>query len=228
MEPLTPHSVDVVGMFLLGFLGGGHCVGMCGPISLAVCPVAARPRQWLAVLLYNLGRVTTYTAIGGVVGALGGSAADLSQVVRVQLWLTVAAGVLMALFGLGMLRVFGGLQGLFAMDGAKVPGAGYLLGRLVRSQNGLFALPLGLLLGFLPCGLSMAAFTRALSADGWLLGAVLVAAFGVGTLPAMVLVSWLGHRLSLRARRAGEIIAGMILVAMAVQHLSRALPALIG
>jgi sulfite exporter TauE/SafE len=59
-------------------------------------------------------------------------------------------------------------------------------------------------------------------------GGLLVAAFGVGTLPAMVLVSWLGGRLSLRARRAGEIIAGMILVAMAVQHMSRAVSALAG
>jgi sulfite exporter TauE/SafE len=219
--------VDLTGMFLLGLLGGGHCVGMCGPIALAVCPAARAPGRVSAVVLYNLGRVVTYTAIGGVVGAMGGTLATLGEVVRVQLWLTVAAGGLMAWLGLALLRVVSQPSWMFAIDGGRFPGVGALLRGVLRGK-GWMALPLGLLLGFLPCGLSVAAFTRALSADGFLAGGVLVAAFGVGTLPAMLLVTWVGGRLSSRLRLVGETVAGMVLLAMAVQHLSKAVAALVG
>ncbi|MFW5739682.1 MAG: sulfite exporter TauE/SafE family protein [Myxococcota bacterium] len=218
--------VDLTGMFLLGLLGGGHCVGMCGPIALAICPSQTKGLS-LSAVLYNLGRVVTYTAIGGVVGAIGGSAADLGSVLRVQLWLTLLAGVLMAWFGLALLRVIGQPQWMFAIDGGKFPGVGKLMRGVVRGR-GWMALPLGLLLGFLPCGLSMAAFTRALGAEGFSAGAVLVAAFGAGTLPAMLLVSWAGGRLTRRMRQAGEMVAGMILLAMAVQHVSKVVAALLG
>jgi sulfite exporter TauE/SafE len=220
--------VDLTGMFLVGLLGGGHCVGMCGPIALAVCPAARAPGRVSAVMLYNLGRVVTYTAIGGVVGSMGGTLSTLGEVVRVQLWLTVAAGGLMAWLGLALLRVVAQPSWMFAIDGGRFPGVGALLRGVVRDGKGWMALPLGLLLGFLPCGLSVAAFARALSADGFLAGGVLVAAFGVGTLPAMLLVTWVGGRLSSRMRLVGETVAGMVLVAMAVQHLSKAVAALVG
>ena len=226
--PFEVHWVDLTGMFLLGLLGGGHCVGMCGPIALAVCPAARSTGTSLSVVLYNLGRVVTYTAIGGVVGAIGGSVGGLGSVVRVQLWLTLLAGGLMAWFGLALLRVLAQPRWMFAIDGGKFPGVGRLLRGVVRDGNGWLALPLGLLLGFLPCGLSMAAFSRAMSANGFLAGAVLVAAFGAGTLPAMLVVSWAGGRLTMRMRQVGEMIAGMILLAMAVQHVSKAVAALVG
>jgi hypothetical protein len=220
--------VDLTGMFLLGLLGGGHCVGMCGPIALAVCPAARAPGRARAVVLYNVGRVVTYTAIGGVVGAMGGTLATLGEVVRVQLWLTLAAGGLMGWLGLALLRVVSQPSWMFAIDGGRFPGVGALLRGVVRDGKGWMALPLGLLLGFLPCGLSVAAFTRALSADGFLTGGVLVAAFGIGTLPAMLLVTWVGGRLSSRLRLAGETVAGMVLLAMAVQHASKAMAVLVG
>lgn len=220
--------VDLTGMFLLGLLGGGHCVGMCGPIALAVCPASQGKGITTSALLYNAGRVVTYTMIGGVVGALGGSVSNLGAVLRVQLWLTLLAGLLMAWFGLALLRVMGQPKWMFAIDGGKYPGVGRLLRGVVREGKSWMGLPLGLLLGFLPCGLSMAAFTRALGAHGFGAGALLVAGFGAGTLPAMLLVSWAGGRLTRRMRQAGEMIAGMILLAMAVQHVSKVVSALMG
>lgn len=219
--------VDLTGMFLLGLLGGGHCIGMCGPIALAVCPAARARGRSLAVVLYNVGRVVTYTMIGGVIGALGETASSLGSVVRMQLWLTLVAGVLMGWLGLALLRVVGQPGWMFAIDGGKIPWVGSLLRGIVRDGKGWMALPMGLLLGFLPCGLSVAAFTRAIGADGFLSGMALVAAFGIGTLPAMLIVSWFGARLSARLRHVGEIVAGMILLAMAVEHLSKAASALL-
>jgi hypothetical protein len=179
------------------------------------------------VVLYNVGRVVTYTMIGGVIGALGETASSLGSVVRMQLWLTLVAGVLMGWLGLALLRVVGQPGWMFAIDGGKIPWVGSLLRGIVRDGKGWMALPMGLLLGFLPCGLSVAAFTRAIGADGFLSGMALVAAFGIGTLPAMLIVSWFGARLSARLRHVGEIVAGMILLAMAVEHLSKAASALL-
>ena len=193
--PFGVKWVDLTGMFLLGLLGGGHCVGMCGPIALAICPASQGGGMTLSALLYNLGRVVTYSLIGGIIGALGGSVGDWGSVVRVQLWLTLLAGVLMGWFGLALLRVLGQPKWMFAIDGGKYPGVGRLLRGVVRDGKSWMGLPLGLLLGFLPCGLSMAAFTRAMGADGFGAGAMLVAGFGVGTLPAMLLVSWIGGAL---------------------------------
>lgn len=218
--------VDLTGMFLLGLLGGGHCVGMCGPIALAVCPAAKGASA--SVVLYNLGRVVTYTMIGGVVGALGGAVGGIGAVVRAQMWLALVAGLLMAFFGLALLRVIAQPRWMFAIDGGKFPGVGPLLRGVVRERRAWMALPLGLVLGFLPCGLSLAAFTRALGADGFIRGAMLVAAFGVGTLPAMSLVAWAGGRLTVRMRQTAEMIAGVVLIAMAVQHVSKAVAALLG
>ncbi|MCU0691803.1 MAG: sulfite exporter TauE/SafE family protein, partial [Polyangiaceae bacterium] len=218
---------DLAGMFLLGLLGGGHCMGMCGPIALAMSPSMGSGRRRGAVVLYNAGRVMTYTVIGGATGALGASAGGLVAIARVQVWLALAAGLLLGWFGLALLRVMGEPTWLFAASGSKIPGVGPLMRRLAGGGGIGFALLLGLVLGFLPCGLSMAAFARALSAEGFSQGAALVAAFGVGTLPAMLLAGWLGHRLSAQRRKLGELLAGLVLVAMAVQHIARALQGLL-
>ncbi len=219
-------SADLIGMFLLGLLGSGHCVGMCGPIALALGPRSDESRVLHRTLLYNLGRITTYVAIGATVAGLGSGMTHVLPLVRVQVWLTVLAGILLAWFGLALLRVLPEPALLRQVDGSRLPFVGTLLRTMVGGRNVMPALPLGLLLGFLPCGLSMAAFTRAISAERAMDGAVLVLAFGVGTLPAMMLLTGLAGRLGAKHRRAGELIAGVVMIAMAAQHLSRALAAL--
>ncbi|PIE05728.1 MAG: hypothetical protein CSA75_03280 [Sorangium cellulosum] len=180
------------------------------------------------MLLYNLGRVITYVLIGGVVGAFGGAMGGLGVVVQAQLWLAVIAGLLMGWFGLALVRVLGQPSWMFAINVGKFPGVGALMRGVVRDGKGWMAFPVGLILGFLPCGLSMAAFTRALGADDFFAGALLVAAFGAGTLPAMLLVGWAGQRLTIKMRQTAEMIAGVILLIMAVQQLSKAVSTLLG
>lgn len=219
------HSYDLAGMFLLGLLGSGHCMGMCGPIVVALSSAGASWRANMSAALYQGGRVTTYTAIGAVAGALGAGAGGLVPLARVQVIVTLVGGLLLGAFGLVLLRVVGEPSLLYA-GAARMPLAGRLMRKVVQQRGGLWSYPLGLVLGFLPCGLSMAAFTRALTAAGALNGAALVAAFAAGTLPAMLAVSWLGSRLRQRGRELGQLIAGLILIAMAAQHLSRALRAI--
>ncbi len=210
---------DLVAMFFLGLLGSAHCLGMCAPIAFAIGPAVGGPRRALVALLYNLGRVTTYVALGAFVAALGGSVGLLGGIARVQIVLAIVAGILLAWFGLGLLGVV--RKPLSEAGGVRIPGASTLLLRVAK-HGGPTAFPLGVLLGFLPCGLSMAALTRALSAGSATAGALLVAAFGAGTFPAMFAAGWVGGLLSVGRRRVAELIAGLLLVGMAAQHLARA------
>jgi sulfite exporter TauE/SafE len=218
---LLPPTHDLVGMFLLGLLGTGHCLGMCGPIAVAIGPAMGGTRRLAAALLYNLGRIVTYVVLGAVVAAMGGTVAGLGGVARVQVALAALAGVLLGWFGLGLLGVVRQPLSAEGGKGLRLPGAGMLLRHLARGGMPIAALPLGLLLGFLPCGLSMAAISRAVSAGHAWTGALLVASFGAGTLPSMMSAAWAGAWLSVGKRRAVEVLAALLLIAMAVQQLAR-------
>jgi len=213
---------DVAGMIALGFLGGAHCLGMCGPISIGV---GARTSS--GMLLYNAGRIVTYSAIGAVMGSIGPVAGTVIGLARVQMALSIVAGLLLAWFGLSMLRVTSQPTWM-RPSGTVLPGTSTLLRYVADpARRGWWTgLPLGLLLGFLPCGLSMAAFVRALDAGSPQRGALLVAAFGAGTLPAMILAGWLGAKLSIQWRKIAELAAGVLLTALAMQQLARVIAAL--
>lgn len=208
-------------MFALGLLGSAHCIGMCGPIALAISPRSTSRARWVGPVLYNLGRSVTYVAIGAAMGALSDGAARMSML-RVQVAMTVVSALLMLALGLSQVGVIGEMRWLYAFDPGKLPGVRKLL---LRSASGPDAssFVLGLLLGFLPCGLSMSAFTRALGARSASESALLVAAFSVGTFPAMLGVSAVSHWLTIKHRKLGQVLAGMLLIGMAVQQIARLL-----
>jgi hypothetical protein len=214
-------SYDIAGMFLVGLLGSGHCLGMCGPIALALAPASGAQRGWLRVrraLMYNTGRVVTYTLVGAAAGGLGGGLTRLVPLMKLQPWFALVAALLLGAFGLASLGLLRLPASVTSPDISRLPFYARALRRVATSAGAAPTLGLGLMLGLLPCGLSMAAFTRALGAHGALHGAGLVAAFGLGTFPAMFAVGVVGDRLSARYRRAGQLIAGLILVVMAVRQ----------
>jgi sulfite exporter TauE/SafE len=214
-------SYDVIGMFLVGLLGSGHCLGMCGPVAIALAPASAAARAWQRIqraLMYNAGRVVTYTVVGGVAGGLGGGLTRLAPLMRVQVWVALASAILLAAFGLasvGWLRL---PRSMHSVDATRLPGYARALRRVASSGGAGAMFGLGLMLGLLPCGFSMSAFSRALGAHGALHGAVLVLAFGLGTFPAMLAVGVIGDRLSARSRKIGQVVAGLILIAMAARQ----------
>ena len=159
---------------------------------------------------------------------MGGTIASVAGVVRVQIVLAAIAGLLLGWFGLGLLGVVRQPLAVDSGKGFRLPGAAPLLRRVAKGNGALAALALGLLLGFLPCGLSMAAISRAVSAGHAWTGAALVAAFGLGTLPSMMTAAWAGGWMSAGRRRLAEIVAALLLIAMSVQHLSRVASHLLG
>ncbi len=168
-------------LLLAGVLGGaGHCSIMCGPFVLAQVAdrfgAGATNRVSTALLLpYQAGRIAIYALLGAVAGGLGGAFTWLAEAP----WLAPAALLLAAL-------VFA-LRGVGAI---RIAGTGRLLGRVAHGR--LRGLGLGLALGFLPCGLVYAALVAAVGAGGAFPGALALVAFGLGTLPSLAAIGWLG------------------------------------
>jgi uncharacterized protein len=223
------NELDLGWAFLLGLFGSGHCVGMCGPLVLAMPAAGGKVGPQL---LYHGGRITTYAAIGAALGAVGaglsllagGGEAALQQVARIQAGFSVVAALFLLGFGLTRLGITGPL-GAGAFSLAKLP----LFGRLVARLSGRGAAswyPLGLLMGLLPCGLSFAAFARALATGGPAQGGLLALVFALGTLPSLLLLGTAAAGFARKHRQASEIIAGLLMVGMAVSLALDALAAL--
>ncbi len=217
---MTVHGLNLTAMFVLGFLGTGHCLGMCGPLVVAL---PGRVGTWSAHLLYHAGRIGAYAVGGGVRGALGGwrgggaEGGDvLTGATQVQLIVAVFAVLFLLLFGLNRLGVLAEPAWLGGLDPQRLPGFGPVYRSVLHGSRLSGLLLCGLMLGLLPCGLSYAAFAAALASGGFLSGGLMCLAFGLGTLPGLLaLGSGLGLLIR-RFRRQTEMIAGLIMIAMAL------------
>jgi hypothetical protein len=217
--------VTEVGLaFLAGLAGSLHCIGMCGGIAAAVALAGERTgtaARHLQQLLYNLGRITTYTIMGAVAGWLGASL-DLFAIRQVSLWFFVGANVFVMLVGIFSLLQMGRL-GMFALESTT----GRFLTRPVRSllsgDSPLRFYPLGILLGFLPCGLVYAPLVTAAASGTVLAGGAIMLAIGLGTLPVMMTVGSCSALVSARLRGMFHRLAGLFVAMMGGAGLWRVL-----
>lgn len=181
--------------FLLGAISSFHCVGMCGPLALSL-PMAhySTPKKILGILLYNLGRVFTYAALGVFFGFVGRQIfiAGYQQVFSI-----VVGALILFFFVMAVLRKR--VRGLEFID-RFYRNVQLLVSRFLRvnSLSGLFLT--GLANGLLPCGMVYLAITGAAAAGNVWLGAGFMAAFGLGTMPALIILSFAGFIISIKAR----------------------------
>ncbi|HEX9628329.1 MAG TPA: sulfite exporter TauE/SafE family protein [Acidiferrobacterales bacterium] len=185
-------ELSAVSLFLAGLLGSVHCIGMCGGITGALTlalpePVRSRQARLIPYLLaYNAGRILSYTLAGALVGAAG---AALAGVFTRELAMSVGrivSGGFMVLLGLYVAGWWSALIGLERL-GARLWRRVEPLGRRFLPPRGpLSALALGLVWGWLPCGLVYSALAFALVSGGAAAGATLMLAFGFGTLPMLL------------------------------------------
>jgi uncharacterized protein len=205
------------GAFALGLAGGfGHCLAMCGPFVAAAsladgtaCGRAAGARRSRVFqLAYHLGRLGTYALLGALLGLLGEAQALATLVgpfspTAVTRWLKLSAGVLMLVMGIAMLVAWtrGRRANLPEPTAwvASLPWFGKAVARLSRS-GGWAGLPLGALMGLLPCAPLLPVELAALATGKPLYGALVMLAFGLGTVPALAGFGAASGLLGARAR----------------------------
>lgn len=212
------------GALLTGVLGGAHCAAMCGGIATAF-PGQQRGGWW-AALQPNLGRIAGYTLAGAIVGGLGHALLDAFEAPLLGVALRAAVGAVLIVAALRLLDTRGRLA-LLARPGQQLwQWLRPLTGALLPADTLPKRLLLGLLWGWLPCGLSTTLLAAAwLQADP-LQGALTMAAFGLGTLPVMLPLTWSGARIGRYLQQGGFRVAAGSMV-FAAGALTLAAPLLI-
>jgi len=209
-------TYSLLSAFVVGILGGVHCVGMCGGIvgALSLGMPGGGGTRWPVQLGYNFGRIASYTLAGAVTGGLGYFFSGMLPVQQAQQVLLAVAGVFMILLGL---YLAGWWNLLLRVEQA----GGHLWKRIEPLGRGLLpvrdarhALLLGGLWGWLPCGLVYSVLIWSVSAGGALEGASLMLAFGLGTLPNLLLMGAAAAQLQRFVRKSWvrQLAGGMIVV----------------
>lgn len=217
-------------IFMTGLLGGfGHCLGMCGPV-VATYSLNLRGQNLLAHVLYHLGRITTYGIMGGIIGLTGSFVGVVKSIERFQAVTLAFVGCAMIVMGLR-------IAGLLRFPKVDRQGIGSRLlsfvlrnTRRVSEAGGIGTyFPLGLILGFIPCGLLYTALIAAAGAGaeagsqvkGFLNGMAMLLLFGLGTAPSLFL---LGHLVSMGTDRIRSRLykaSGVLSIVMGVIFVSR-------
>ena len=187
----------IISGFTLGAAGSLHCVGMCGPLSLAL-PThhLSNTQKFLSLLTYQFGRIITYSFIGLIFGLAG----RRIYISGYQQWFSIALGIIVLV-----------MAGMYFISKNSVHFSFFnrfyfsiqqLISRLLKKQNGLLSfLLLGLANGLLPCGLVYVAVAATLSFTEIAESVSFMAMFGAGTLPAMMLMGYAGQMINVEARK---------------------------
>ncbi|MEJ2160771.1 MAG: sulfite exporter TauE/SafE family protein [Chromatiales bacterium] len=217
--------IDGVAMsaaLVAGLIGSAHCFGMCGGIAGAMGMAAAQNgvrggRLGLQATLYNVGRISSYVVAGVIVGLLGSALGDMIDLPSWSLWLRGITGLVLVLLGLQI--AFGWrLLTFLERGGARLwRRLSPLAGRLLGKRGAINALGLGMLWGWLPCGLSYSMLLIATTTGTAVGGGAIMLAFGLGTLPSMIGASYAGGRIGgLPGGRRTRVIAGLLIALMGI------------
>ena len=197
-------------LFLVGLLGGTHCIGMCGGIVGALS--LGGPARWSLHLAYNAGRILSYTAAGALAGALGAAGIGLGGDAPVRIILYLVANLMLVALGLYLLGVTRALAFTERLGQRLWLHIQPLTRRFLPARTVAQAFPLGVLWGWLPCGLVYSALATALGSGSVAGGALAMLAFGAGTLPNLLAAGILLAKMSEFVRRAPVRIASGLLV----------------
>lgn len=205
--------------FILGFAGSLHCLGMCGPIAVAL-PVKdnTTASRVSASLIYNAGRIFTYALAGMLFGLIGQSIA----IAGYQRWISISIGVLILLFMI--------LPKSFS-DKFRVTQFAYSFifkikskfAALFKQKTNASLFAIGLLNGLLPCGLVYLAIAGAIATADVYLSAIFMMLFGLGTLPAMMSLNFAGNYITKNFRAKINKAIPVFVVMMAVLFILRGL-----
>ncbi len=192
-------SNDFIAALLIGLLGAGHCLGMCSGIASAITfsvkADQSKLSSLLSLLLYNLGRVSSYSIAGALFAGSSSALILFFGGKEALIYLRLLAAILMLLLALYISRIWLGLL--------KLEQAGQLIWKFIKPiaqlfiplKHPVYAFPLGFLWGWLPCGLVYSTLSWAASSGSASSGFIIMLGFGLGTLPAMLSVGSLSQQL---------------------------------
>ncbi len=222
------NNLTFFSMFMLGILGTGHCIGMCGPLVIAF---PARSGRFASHLYYHLGRILTYVLIGSIMGGIGAGLAGIAVatgghypvwVARIQMGISFVAALFLLVFGLARLGIISEPGWMVMASPDKIPGYRKLLKTAFANKRQAEMFLIGMMMGLLPCGLSFAAFTRALPSGSPIKGAAMVFAFALGTVPGLLLLGTAASGFARRFQSHSDIFAGLLMVYMAAELVVKA------
>ena len=212
---------SIIAVFFAGLLGGVHCLGMCGSIvGIFAAQLPKDEPRWPFHLAYNSGRLMSYAAAGALVGAVGQAGLLLRDDVPVQHLLFAMSSLMLIALGLYLAGIWGVVR--------RIEHVGSVLWKHIQPlTRGLFpvtspvrALLLGLLWGWLPCGLVYSVLVTALASGSAQSGALIMLAFGLGTLPNLLAIGlfWESSRRWVQSPRV-RLIAGLLVTGFGVYGL---------
>lgn len=214
---------NLIPVFIVGLLGGVHCAGMCGGIvgAISLAPAAKTGAQnWRYHLAYNAGRIASYALAGGLAGMVGAGGQALGGALPIQQILYLLANLMLLSLGLHLAGVWHGILQL-ERAGSVVWRSLQPYTKQVMTMNssaGVFML--GGLWGWLPCGLVYSVLFTALMSGSALQGALLMLAFGLGTLPNLLVMGLFAGRLKpFLTRTPVRVMAGLLVAAFGVAGL---------
>lgn len=205
-------------VLLIGLLGGTHCVAMCGGIVSAI--TVQLPRQkpaWTLHLAYNVGRIASYALAGAAIGEIGNLGLLLNDLLPVQMGLYIAANLMLMALGLyltGWTRALAFSERIGQRLWTRIQP---FTRRFLPARSVAQALPLGMLWGWLPCGMVYSVLAMAMLAGSAARGAGLMLAFGLGTLPSLLLVGLVLTRWREVTRtKAVRLVSGLLVLGFGV------------
>jgi len=207
-------SVLFTTAFVLGLSSSFHCVGMCGPLLLAVPTRASNNYQWLQIIIYHAARIFTYALLGILVGFAGWRL----QVANLQQFFSLTIGVILLIYVFAG-RFFADASWLLTFNKMIFSFFGF-----AAKQKGQWGtLLLGVANGLLPCGMVYIALTGAMATAKISDAATFMLLFGVGTLPLLFVFNFYGVRLQAAVKQRIKLIAPLVIIIMGLLLILRGL-----
>ncbi|MCU4674527.1 sulfite exporter TauE/SafE family protein [Catenovulum sp. 2E275] len=198
---------DYLAAIIIGLSGASHCLVMCGGLSAAM----GLNKSFISALLYNLGRISSYTIAGFLLGYAGLWLTDSFE--GVLLALRLLAGIMLILLGLYISRLYMGLIYIEKIFGLFWRLIAPLAQKSISTKSLTARFFSGMLWGWLPCGLVYSTLTFAATQANPLQSAFIMLCFGVGTLPALLLSAQLSQQLGqILKHKYSQYLAGLMLI----------------
>ncbi len=194
-------DLDFYAAFLFFLMGAGHCIGMCGGVAAAITigmpENTKNSKRWIYLLNYNFGRLVAYTVAGAIIGAMLASVATINGSNSPLIFMRFLAAIMMIILALYIGQWWFGLNKLERIGQVAWRYISPLATSFLPLKSPIKALPFGFLWGWLPCGLVYSTLTWAAVSGSALNGAIVMLAFGLGTLPAMLAVGGFATQLKI-------------------------------